>query len=111
MVQEIIYIIANIIGYLAGLIVLYGIIISLYHFIRSFKDKKHYPLDDVRIRLGRHLILALEFLIGRDIILTLGQPSYEVLGLLAFTIAIRVTLSYFLHRELHELKKRGQPVS
>jgi uncharacterized membrane protein len=59
--------IAAIIGYIGIGIMGWGGIISGWHFLRcSILRTNHLP--NIRIELGKHLALGLEFLVGKDII-------------------------------------------
>jgi uncharacterized membrane protein len=58
------------------------------------------PKEAIRLSLGRSLALALEFLLGADILNTAVAPSWEQVGLLAAIAAIRTALNYFLQKEL-----------
>jgi uncharacterized membrane protein len=64
---------------------------------------------DIRIDLGRSIILALEFLIGADILRTAINPTWTTLGQLAITVAIRTWLDYFLERELKGIVQNREP--
>jgi uncharacterized membrane protein len=58
------------------------------------------PSDSVRLALGRSLALALEFLLGADILRTAVEPSWDEIGRLAAIATIRTALNYFLQREI-----------
>jgi uncharacterized membrane protein len=58
------------------------------------------PSDSVRLALGRSLALALEFLLGADILRTAVEPTWDEIGRLAAIAAIRTALNYFLQREI-----------
>lgn len=60
---------------------------------------------EIRIELGQHLALGLEFLVGKDIVDTIIDPSWEDLGKLGAIIIIRTVLSIFLARELKEVEE------
>jgi uncharacterized membrane protein len=64
------------------------------------------PYDGVRLLLGRHLALGLEFQLGADILSTAVAPSFEELGKLAIIATIRTVLNVFLQRELKEEAER-----
>ncbi len=55
-----------------------------------------------RLRLGHALSLALELLIGADILKTALDPSWTELGQLGAIVLIRTVLNYFL---LWDMKK------
>lgn len=55
----------------------------------------------VRLRLGRGILLGLEFLIAADIIHTVAiELTFESLGILAIVVLIRTFLSFMLEVEL-----------
>jgi uncharacterized membrane protein len=53
-------------------------------------------LAPIRHRLGRWLGLALELLIGGDIIRTAVAPTWNDIGQLAAIVALRVVIEYTL---------------
>ena len=59
-----------------------------------------YPFNQVRLRFGIWLALALEFQLGADILATTIAPSLEMLVQLAIIAIIRTFLNYFLSKEL-----------
>ena len=94
------------IGLIAFVIIIWGVIKGIIEFIKA-KFLKHSTekqrldlLSSVRYDLSYHLLIALEFLIAADIIRTIIKPTLEELGILGAIVAIRVVLSYFLHREI-----------
>jgi uncharacterized membrane protein len=92
---------AEIIGVFAIAIVIVGIISTAYGC--TIKQKGKYRINAVRMILGRYLLLGLEFLIAKDIILSVFDPTLEELISLGAIILIRVVLSFFLNKELKEL--------
>jgi uncharacterized membrane protein len=64
-------------------------------------------ISPVRGRLSRWLALALELMIGSDIIRTAISPSWIDLGQLAAVIAMRLVLEYTLLREMPDNKSTG----
>jgi uncharacterized membrane protein len=64
--------------------------------------------EDVRLRLGRWLAVALEFLLAADILRTAVAPTWDEIGKLAAVAALRTLLNYFLQREIDkaEAKRR-----
>jgi uncharacterized membrane protein len=63
-------------------------------------QRRALPSDAVRLGLGRSLALALEFLLGADILRTAVEPSWDEIGRLAAIAAIRTALNFFLQREI-----------
>jgi uncharacterized membrane protein len=62
--------------------------------------------EDVRLRLGRWLAVALEFELGADILRTAVAPTLQVIGQLAAIAAIRTALNYFLQKEIEAAAAR-----
>ncbi|MFC1910068.1 DUF1622 domain-containing protein [Chloroflexota bacterium] len=92
------------IGIFAFLIIFWGVIRGVIELVTANFTRKKRPdsLSKVRYDLGYHLLVALEFLIAADIIRTIIKPTLEELGILGAIVAIRVVLSYFLHREVDQ---------
>jgi uncharacterized membrane protein len=63
-------------------------------------------INNIRLTLGRVLILGLEFIVAADLIGTTTTPDYYALGLAAIIVAIRTLLSFSLNRELMSLSKK-----
>lgn len=66
----------------------------------------HEAKEDVPLRLGRWLALALEFELGADILRTAVAPTWSEIGQLAAIAAIRTALNYFLQREIDSAGRR-----
>lgn len=62
--------------------------------------------EDVRLRLGRWLVLALEFQVAADILRAAATPTWTDLGQLAAVIVLRTALNYVLRREIREAAVR-----
>ncbi|MDG4649113.1 DUF1622 domain-containing protein [Roseibacterium sp. SDUM158017] len=58
-----------------------------------------------RVELGRYILSGLELLIVSDIIHTALSLRLEDLVFLALLVVIRSAISYFLDREIREIKK------
>lgn len=67
-------------------------------------NRRHYgdefPFNQVRLRFGLWLALALEFQLGADILSTTVAPTTQALIKLALIAVIRTFLNYFLGREM-----------
>lgn len=57
-------------------------------------------VEGIRLDLGRTLVLALEFLIGADILRTAVAPSWSSIGQLGAIVLLRTLLNYFLELEI-----------
>lgn len=94
---------AGVIGYIGVVIMAYGGIKSAIRFILStLRRQNHLPY--IRIELGKHLSLGLEFLVGKDIIESIVHPTWDELGKLAAIIALRTAVTFILSWELREAK-------
>jgi len=91
-----------------ALIIIWGSIIALAVFLlKEIMERKRAAElnEEVRLKLGGYLILALEFFIASDIIRTIITPSWEGLGMLGAIVAIRTVLSYFLTGDIKNVKR------
>jgi uncharacterized membrane protein len=64
-------------------------------------------INSIRLRLGRSLILGLEFIVAADLIGTTTTPDYYAVGLAAIIVAIRTLLSFSLNKELMALSEKN----
>jgi uncharacterized membrane protein len=95
---------ATLIGYIGVAVMAYGSLKSAYLFFRSrFGRDDALPL--IRVDLGKHLALGLEFLVGKDIIESIVHPTWDDLGKLGAIIALRTVLQIFLAREIREVEE------
>jgi len=60
----------------------------------------HEAKEEIRLRLGRWLALALEFELGADILRTAIAPTWSEIGQLAAIATVRTALNYFLQQEI-----------
>src|SRR4030066_2538205 len=90
-----------------GIAVLFKIIgiggASFIYVKKTFFLKAGYmAMTQSRNHLGHSLSLALEFLIGADILRTAISPTWEDIGQLGAIVGIRTVLNFFLTRELKQ---------
>lgn len=67
--------------------------------------------EQIRLRLGRWLAVALEFELAADILRTAVAPSWNELGQLATIIVLRTALNYFLQKEIDRAATRPEAPS
>jgi uncharacterized membrane protein len=91
-----------VISLIGVLVITLGVARSVYQLF-IFLIHKKLDANLIRLQLGNHVILGLEFMVGADIIGSLVEPNYYNLGLLAILVLIRTVLSYFLNLELLNL--------
>jgi uncharacterized membrane protein len=94
-------------GIIAGLVILYGVVLGIIELIKaefrgglSHVDGRPPLFESIRYEIGFHLLLGLEFLIAADVIRTINRPTLEELAILGGLVAIRTVISYFLGREI-----------
>ncbi len=84
-----------------GVIVVAMIIASVLYAIALLRDDAAQAYRTYRQRVGRGILLGLEFLVAADIIRTVAvEPTYRGVGVLAIIVAIRTFLSFTLELEL-----------
>lgn len=92
------------------LIILSGVLAAFYQYIyflftRQLTNQDSSKVNEIRLNLGRILILGLEFIVAADLIGTTTTPDYYSLGILAIIVIIRTILSFSINRELMSLSK------
>ena len=97
------------IGIIGILIIFTGSIKALW----AYTIEKHY-FSEIRIILGKHLILGLDFLVGKDVVDTLllspGPEFYQNLWALITIVLIRIIISYVVLKELQEIETVTLPL-
>lgn len=69
--------------------------------------------EQIRLRLGRWLAVALELELAADILRTAIAPTWNEIGQLAAIVVLRTVLNYFLQEEIDKAAARAphaQPV-
>jgi uncharacterized membrane protein len=79
--------------------VLRTIVRYLFHFVR----RQQCDIRSLRIRLGRAMVVGLEFQVAADILRTATAPTWNDILLLAALIALRTLLNFLLELELKTL--------
>ena len=70
----------------------------------SQKGPGHRDKEEVRLHLGRWLVLALEFLLAADIMRTAVAPTWTEIGQLAAIAVLRTALNFFLQKEMERVE-------
>jgi len=105
-----------VITWLSLLIGVIGILIIVWGALKAFliflRHHTHEDFQHIRLELGSHVILGLDFLVGKDIIDTLlldtGARFWEDLAGLGTVVAIRIILTHFMLKEIRELEERSK---
>ena len=102
----------------AGLIIVLAALQATIGVIRLFigRNKRSVSMqepqtENIRLRLGRWLALALEFELGADILRTAIAPTWTEIGQLAAIATIRTLLNYFLQQEIDRASDLRQQFS
>lgn len=102
--------IQHLISFSGVIIILMGVLWSLslflYYIITGQMKHEGVKINDIRLSLGRTLILGLEFIVAADLIGTTTTPDYYSVGILASIVLIRTLLSFSLNRELMGISKK-----
>lgn len=110
-IEQITSVAAVSIGYLGVAIMCAGALKSLWRFLLDFVEGDD-NITQIRVNLAKHLSLGLEFLVGKDIIETIIQPTFHSLLLLAAIIVIRTVIAHILSHELsvaiHEIREETE---
>lgn len=86
---------------LAAFVIGIALLKFLYKYIRHiFNPSDGISNQTIRIHFGSALALALELLLGADILATAIAPTWDDIGKLAAIAVLRTALNYFLEREL-----------
>ena len=85
-----------------GIITVIALYVVFFAAIRAIKkDRAETIFQQIRQRLGRGILLGLEFLIAADIIHTVAvELTFRTVGVLAIIVVIRTFLSFALEVEL-----------
>lgn len=59
--------------------------------------------DQMRLELGKSIVLAVEFMLAADIIKTIITPDFYQIGMLGALVVIRTVLTFFLNLELEKI--------
>ncbi len=73
---------------------------------RSGADTMTDEKENVRLRLGRWLAVALEFELAADILRTAISPTWKEIGQLAAIAVLRTALNFFLQQEIDKAAAR-----
>ena len=94
---------------LAAVIIGIAILNVLYRYLSFFYAPKNIiSKEQIRVQFGSSVAVALELMLGADVLATAVAPSWNDIGQLAAIAIIRTALYYFLGKELKEIRsERG----
>jgi len=82
------------------LIIVIGIIVTVYKGLRLYRLSSADAYNLVRFTFSRYLVMALEFELAADIMGTAISPTWDQLGKLAVIATVRTFLNFFLQYEM-----------
>jgi uncharacterized membrane protein len=86
---------------IAALIIGFALLVVIYRYMRRpFSGAERYSNQTIRIEFGSSIAVALELLLGADVLATAIAPTWDEIGKLAAIAVLRTSLNYFLEREL-----------
>ncbi len=94
---------------LGAAIVGFGALATAFRYALSLLGLRKYSNSEIRLFLGRHLALGLEFQLGADILGTAVAPTFREVQLLAAIVVIRTVLNYFLSKEIEREREELAP--
>jgi len=100
----------------AVVMIIVAVLLAIWNLAVHLIKRSSQPIaTELRLQLGQHLVLALEFLIAADILKSILAPTLEDLGMLGGIILIRTVLSvsiaYELRRDGHASSDRSESES
>ena len=104
-IQNIVEIIWAIFAYIGILVMVVWGIKAIYLLIYKRFFNPNLSTWIIRIKLWHYLVLSLEFLVAKDILGSIANPTIEWLITLWAIVVIRTILSYFLNKEILTVKK------
>ena len=110
-IRTVLILVQHCVSVLGILIIISGVLLALGQYLFSIFSTQLFTegsiINTIRLRLGRSLILGLEFIVAADLIGTTTTPDYYAVGLLAIIVAIRTLLSFSINKELMAIGKEG----
>ena len=88
----------------------FGVLATTYRYVLTLVGIREYTDNEIRLYLGRYLVLGLEFQLGADILSTAVAPTLDDVILLGAIATIRTALNYFLSQELARERKEVSAV-
>ena len=89
---------------ISALVIAVALLQLVFNYFRSFAGGgKNITAEEARVKFGSSVAVALELLLGGDVLATAVTPSWNDIGKLAAIATIRTILNYFLERELKHM--------
>lgn len=90
---------------ISAVVIGFAVIKLIYNYFSILlKNKNGLSAAEARVSFGSSVAVALELLLGADVLATAVAPSWDDIGKLAAIAVLRTALNYFLERELKHSK-------
>ncbi len=100
--------ISNGVEVVAALVIGGALLLVVYRYIVTlFTTPPKYTNQAIRIEFGSAVAVALELLLGADVLSTAVAPTWNDIGKLAAIAVLRTALNYFLEKELKNSKENN----
>jgi uncharacterized membrane protein len=86
----------------------FALINVIYQYVRLLCKRTGITQKFIRLQFGSVVAVALELMLGADVLATAVAPGWDDIGKLGAIAIIRTALNYFLAKELHEAKSTLQ---
>lgn len=91
---------------MASVIIGFAILKVLYRYLAFLiLPARSVSKETIRVEFGSSVAVALELMLGADVLATAVAPSWSDIGQLAAIAVIRTALNYFLGKELKEVRQ------
>ena len=101
--EDVVNVLVQVVEAAGAVIIFVGAVIAFARFLLiAFRRAGMDPFAQLRLDLGRFLVLGLEFQLAADILRTAVAPNFTELAQLAAIAAIRTALNFFLGIEIKE---------
>ena len=92
-----------------ALIIVLEVLRTIIRYLLTFFRHDPVHIRGLRVRLGRSMVMGLEFQVAADILKTALSPTWNDILLLAALIGLRTVLNYLLEYELRTLAADERP--
>lgn len=100
-----------IVGTIGLLVIAIGALRASLMYAKRIFSRDNGLFADIRLVLGGHIILGLDFLVGQDIMNTIllndRSHFWQNLAELVIVVCVRIVLTYFMSREMRELAQES----
>jgi uncharacterized membrane protein len=94
----------------AAIIIGIALIKTLITYVKVFHQNAE-KKEALRVQFGSSVAVALELLLGADVLATAVAPSWDDIGKLAAIAVLRTALNYFLEKELKHIRQENLKVN